>query len=205
MQLAAAFLFEKSRTAGRLFGLLTTAGACVECANFNHIGTRRSTMDNCPCGSGIEYVQCCRPYIQGDENAPTAEALMRSRYCAYVKSEIDYIYHTTHPSKRSQFNHDESLEWSRKAEWKSLEILRTESGGVEDETGIVEFVALYHEKGKAVRHHEVAEFTKENGHWYFVDGQAPKPAQVVRQGPKIGRNDPCPCGSGRKFKKCCGS
>jgi SEC-C motif domain protein len=161
-------------------------------------------MDNCPCGSGIDYMQCCRPYIQGDEHAPTAEALMRSRYCAYVKSAIDYIYNTTHPSKRSQFNRDESLEWSRKAQWKSLEILRTESGGVEDETGIVEFVALYQEKGKAVRHHEVAEFTKENGCWYFVDGQAPKPTQVIRQGPKVGRNDPCPCGSGRKFKKCCG-
>jgi SEC-C motif-containing protein len=161
-------------------------------------------MEFCPCGSGLDYMQCCQPYIQGAENAPTAEALMRSRYCAYVKSEIDYIHDTTHGSQRSKFNREESLAWSRNADWKSLEILRTESGGIGDDAGTVEFVALYHEKGKAVRHHEIAEFTKEGGRWYFVDGQAPKPVQAVRQGPKIGRNDPCPCGSGRKFKKCCG-
>jgi SEC-C motif-containing protein len=65
-------------------------------------------------------------------------------------------------------------------------------------------MAIYHEKGKVVRHHELAEFAKEDGQWYFVDGRAPKHVQSIRQGPKIGRNDPCPCGSGRKFKKCCG-
>ena len=161
-------------------------------------------MEMCPCGSGNEYMHCCRPYIQGAKNAPTAEALMRSRYSAYVTSEIDYVYQTTHPSQRSKFNHKESLEWSRKAEWKSLEIVRTESGSSEDNTGTVEFVAHYYEKGKPVRHHEIAEFINEDGHWYFMDGHAPKPVQSIRQGPKIGRNDPCPCGSGRKFKKCCG-
>lgn len=161
-------------------------------------------MENCPCGSGNDYMQCCRPYIQGTQDAPTAEALMRSRYSAYVASEIDYIYQTTHRSQRSKFNREESLAWARKADWKSLEILGTESGGPGDQSGTVEFVALYNEKGKAVRHHEIAEFTKEDGRWYFVDGHAPKPVQSIRQGPKIGRNDPCPCGSGRKFKKCCG-
>jgi len=161
-------------------------------------------MEMCPCGSGNEYMRCCRPYIQGDQHAPTAEALMRSRYSAYVTSEIDYLYHTTHPSQRSKFNHKESLAWSREADWKSLEILGAESGGPEDNTGTVEFVALYHEKDKAVKHHEVAEFIKEDGQWYFFDGHAPKTVQSIRQGPKVGRNDPCPCGSGRKFKKCCG-
>jgi SEC-C motif domain protein len=166
--------------------------------------TKEMVMEICPCGSGLDYLQCCLPYIQGTNNAPTAEALMRSRYCAYVTSEIDYIYHTTHASQRSKFNREESLAWSRKADWKSLEIVGVESGGPEDNSGAVEFVALYHEKGKAIRHHEIAEFTKEAGRWYFVDGHAPKPVQAIRQGPKIGRNDPCPCGSGRKFKKCCG-
>lgn len=162
-------------------------------------------MEPCPCGSGRDYVECCQPLIQGTQSATTAEALIRSRYSAYVKAQIDYIYATTHKSRQSKFNREESLAWSRKAEWQSLEVLRTEDGGPEDESGIVEFMARYREKGKLVQHHEIAEFTKEDGRWYFVDGQAPKPAQSIRQGPKVGRNDPCPCGSGKKFKKCCGS
>jgi SEC-C motif-containing protein len=161
-------------------------------------------METCPCGSGKAFEQCCRPYIQGAQHAPTAEALMRSRYSAYVTAEIEYVFQTTHPSQRSKFNREESLAWARRADWKSLEILQTESGGPEDNSGVVEFVATYHEKGKAVRHHEIADFAKEDGRWYFMDGHAPKPVQVVREGPKIGRNDPCPCGSGRKHKKCCG-
>ena len=162
-------------------------------------------MESCPCGSGQAYIECCHPIIQGGQVAQTAEALMRSRYCAYVKAEIDYIYDTTHASQRSKFNREESLAWSRKAEWQALEILRTEDGGPEDDSGIVEFVARYREKGKAVQHHEIAEFTREDGRWYFVDGHAPKPSQSIRQGPKVGRNDPCPCGSGKKYKKCCGA
>jgi len=162
-------------------------------------------MDLCPCGSGRDYLECCHPFIQGAQTAPSAEALMRTRYCAYVKSEIDYIYETTQSSQRSKFNREESLAWSRKAEWQALEILRTENGGPDDDSGVVEFIARYREKGKSVQHHEIAEFTKEDGRWYFVDGHAPKPSQSIRQGPKIGRNDPCPCGSGKKYKKCCGA
>ena len=161
-------------------------------------------MELCPCGSGGEFDQCCGPFIQGNKTATTAEALMRSRYSAYVKTEIDYIYDTTHASQRSKFNRKESLDWSRNTQWQSLEVVRTEDGGQEDESGIVEFIARYREKNKPIQHHEIAEFVKEDGRWYFMDGHAPKPVQSVRQGPKIGRNDPCPCGSGKKYKKCCG-
>ena len=83
--------------------VLTTACACVECANFNR-RSKEMVMEICPCGSGKDYVQCCSPYIQGTQVAPTAEALMRSRYSAYATSEIDYIYKPTHPSQRSKFN-----------------------------------------------------------------------------------------------------
>jgi SEC-C motif-containing protein len=162
-------------------------------------------MEICPCGSGRDYADCCEPLIQGARAAETAEALMRSRYSAYVTNQIDYIYETTHDSQRSKFNRAESQAWSRNTEWQSLEILRSEAGGSGDDSGVVEFIARYREKGKAVQHHEVADFVKEEGRWYFMDGRAPKPAQVVRQGPKIGRNDPCPCGSKKKYKKCCGA
>jgi SEC-C motif-containing protein len=137
-------------------------------------------------------------------SAPTAEALMRSRYTAYVKTEIDYIYETTHRSQRDKFNRKESEEWSRKTDWHSLEIRRTDGGGQEDQSGVVEFIARYRKKAKMAVHHEVAEFKKEEGIWYFFDGRAPKYGQIKRDGVKIGRNAPCPCASGKKYKKCCG-
>lgn len=161
-------------------------------------------MDLCPCGSGRQYSDCCEPYISGTQYAPTAELLMRSRYSAYVKTEIDYIYETTHKRQRNQFNRDESVAWSRKTDWQSLEIKKTEAGGEGDQNGTVEFIARYRSKGKMAQHHEVAEFRKEDGQWFFYDGHAPKLEQVKRHGAKVGRNDPCPCSSGKKYKKCCG-
>ena len=147
----------------RVSGAIDNGTRMCRMRQFQSYRTKEMVMEMCPCGSGNEYMQCCRPYIQGAQSAPTAEALMRSRYSAYVTSEIDYVHQTTHPTQRSKFNHKESLEWSRKADWKSLEIIRTDSGGPEDSTGTVEFVAHYYEKGKAVRHHEIAEFRKEDG------------------------------------------
>jgi SEC-C motif-containing protein len=161
-------------------------------------------MELCPCGSGDAYAGCCEPLIRGERNAETAEALMRSRYSAYAKAEIDYLYQTTHPSQRLKFNHEESAAWSKKSQWISLEVLRTEKGGPGEDVGIVEFVARYREKDRLVNHHEIAEFVHEEGGWRFKDGHSPKPEQAIRKGPKIGRNDPCLCGSGKKHKKCCG-
>ena len=162
-------------------------------------------MEPCPCESGKTYAECCEPLIQGARKAESAEALMRSRYVAHVKAEIDYIYQTTHPSKRHTVNREQVRAWCKKSQWQGLEILQTTDGGPDDQTGIVEFVARYREKERPVRHHEIAEFVQNEGTWYFMDGQPPKPVQAVRQGPKIGRNDPCPCGSGKKYKKCCGA
>jgi SEC-C motif-containing protein len=121
-----------------------------------------------------------------------------------VKTEIDYIYETTHKQQRDQFNRDESEAWSKKTEWHSLEIRNIEAGGEGDDAGMVEFIARFRNKGKLAQHHEVAEFKKVDGLWLFYDGHAPKLEQVKRQGAKIGRNDPCPCASGKKYKKCCG-
>jgi SEC-C motif domain protein len=161
-------------------------------------------MEPCPCGSSQAYSDCCEPLIQGREYAKTAEALMRSRYSAFVKTQIDYIHDTLPPAKRQNFNRAEATAWSKNSEWQGIEILQTREGGPEDETGTVEFIARFLEKSNPVEHHEVAEFKKIDGRWFFIDGHAPKPVQSVRQGSKIGRNDPCTCGSGKKFKKCCG-
>ena len=161
-------------------------------------------METCPCGSEKSYEDCCQPLIEGKQNAETAEALMRSRYSAFVKSEIDYLGQTIPPDQQKSFNREEATNWAKNSEWQGLKILATEDGGQDDEAGTVEFIARFKEKEKEVEHHELAQFSKIEGRWYFVDGQAPKPKPVVRQGAKVGRNTPCPCGSGKKYKKCCG-
>ena len=161
-------------------------------------------MDTCKCCSGKAYNECCEPLINGSRKAETAEELLRSRYCAYATTEIDYIFNTIHPSKREEFDKQSITDWSEKSDWHELEIVETENGGADDEKGTVEFVAHYSDKGERKRHHELATFEKQDGEWFFLDGQGVLPRQYVRPEPKVGRNDPCPCGSGKKYKKCCG-
>jgi SEC-C motif-containing protein len=129
---------------------------------------------------------------------------MRARYVAYARNDMDYVERTTHPSSRGDFDRKSSGEWAGKSEWLGLEILAKESGGEGDEQGTVEFAATYKLSDQTIRHHELSQFKKEKGEWLFVDGKSmQKP--FVKAGPKVGRNDPCPCGSGQKFKKCCGA
>ncbi len=161
-------------------------------------------MEKCPCGSDKTYEECCQPVIQGTKDAETAEALMRSRYSAFVNAEIDYLYNTVSADQQSDFNHADTEDWAKNSDWQGLEILETADGGPDDETGTVEFVAKFKQNGQLVRHHELASFEKIDGKWIFMDGEVPKPRQVIREAPKVGRNEPCPCGSGKKFKKCCG-
>ena len=126
---------------------------------------------------------------------------MRSRYTAYVLGEIDYVLATHDPAGREEVDRESATKWSQEAEWQGLEIVSAK-GGADDEAGEVEFVANYKMKGKALRHHELATFRKTDGRWFYVDGDMVKP-KPVRLGPKVGRNEPCPCGSGKKYKKCC--
>ena len=161
-------------------------------------------MDTCPCGSNIAYDECCRPLILGERQAETAEQLMRARYSAYVMKEIDYLRESLHPDHRSDFNEKSTRTWAENADWQKLDILKTAGGGPEDTEGKVEFMAIFTEKGAKKEHHEISTFRKEAETWYLVSGETLPPKQVVRGTPKTGRNDPCPCGSGRKFKKCCG-
>lgn len=161
-------------------------------------------MEDCPCGSAIAFADCCKPLIEGEQPAETAEALMRSRYTAHATKAFDYIFDTTYPDSRQEDDRKSTAAWSKRLDWQRLEIRSIVDGGPDDDTGTVEFIARYRKSGKAFDHHEIAEFVRQDGRWYFKDGQAPQVAQVVRQGPKLGRNDPCPCGSGKKYKKCCG-
>ncbi len=160
-------------------------------------------MSECPCGSGIEYETCCGPFLSREEKAPTAEKLMRSRYTAFVKGDIKYIYDTIDPDKRKDFDEKSIEDWSKKSQWKGLTIVNTSSGQEKDSSGTVEFIARYKLEDGTREHHEVAKFDKKDDQWYFVDGDMVTPKPIKRESPKVGRNDPCPCGSGKKFKKCC--
>ena len=155
-------------------------------------------MANCKCGSGKKYQSCCEPFIKGTAIPQTPEELLRSRFVAYATQNIKYVEATTHTKKMNQFNYDDALEWSKTAKWDKLEII---SFPKENE---IEFVAWYQEDGEPVRHHETAQFKKEGDCWFFYDSRFPNTGTVVNESPKVGRNDTCPCGSGKKYKKCCG-
>ena len=159
---------------------------------------------SCHCGKTGPYEVCCAPYIQGIDQPPTAEALMRSRYSAYVVGAIDYIIDTNDPNEIEKVDRESTESWSKQSEWHGLEVMNVEDGGENDSKGVVEFVADFTYEEERQKHHEVAHFRKKNDRWYYADGNVKKGETFVREAPKVGRNDPCVCGSGKKFKKCCG-
>ncbi len=161
-------------------------------------------MDICPCGSNLSFAECCEPVIEGRRPAATAEELMRSRYSAYAKHQIEYLRTSLHPEHREDFDEKNTRQWAESSEWHSMQIIQTRNGRPEDTEGQVEFIVTFTQNGTRMTHHELGNFKKVDGIWYFETGEAVAPKPVVRAAPKTGRNDPCPCGSGLKFKKCCG-
>jgi SEC-C motif-containing protein len=172
----------------------------------------------CPCQSGQLFSNCCEPFLKGVAQPSTAEKLMRSRYTAFTLCDVGYIKKTLAPEAQRDFDPAATKKWASDAEWKGLKIISTDKGTEADKKGTVEFVATYKLNDEVLDHHEVSKFRKtDGGQWLFVDGEAHthkegeehhhhhKPQTVVREEPKVGRNDPCPCGSGKKYKKCCGA
>ncbi|WP_297198662.1 YchJ family protein [uncultured Pluralibacter sp.] len=147
----------------------------------------------CPCGNALEYSACCQRYLSGAQPAPTPSHLMRSRYTAFVKKNADYLIATWHPDCNPQALRAELEQGFAGTEWLGLTIFSAEPGQHENE-GFVSFVARYRDGQKSGAIIERSRFLKENEQWYYIDGTRPA----------IGRNDACPCGSGKKFKKCCG-
>jgi len=158
-------------------------------------------MKLCPCNSNLPYADCCGLLHTGGKIAPTAESLMRSRYTAYVVKDVDYLLRTWHPSTRPS-----GIDADTIPDWHTLQIIHTEKGMESDGHGIVEFRAMASSNKQILSLHEISRFVKEDGQWFYVDGDIvddSPPGQVRSQ--KIGRNAPCPCGSGKKAKKCCGA
>jgi SEC-C motif-containing protein len=130
---------------------------------------------------------------------------MRARYSAFATGAVDYLLSSHHSRTRHLVKRREIETWSRSSEWIGLDVLATSGGGDADQRGTVSFRAHYRTRKETVAHAEKAEFEREDGQWRFVDGTPITHAPVRRAEPKVGRNDPCPCGSGKKFKKCCGA
>lgn len=153
----------------------------------------------CPCGNNTTYQNCCQPIHQNHSLADHPEKLMRSRYSAHVLGLVDYIIQTYHPSCKAE-KHRESIQQSIELTWRKLEVIQSEILS-DQTTGFVEFKAYFEEAGQAQILHEKSRFLKEESGaeklWFYIDGEYPKTV-------KLGRNDPCHCGSGKKFKKCCG-
>jgi SEC-C motif domain protein len=139
----------------------------------------------CPCGSHKPYTDCCEPLINGTIPAPTAEALMRSRYTAFTQSNIDYLIATLHPQSRRPDDKRRHRQTISQTQWLRLTVRKTQKGQSSDKTGIVEFVAEYRDTqaigfaAAAVKQlHERSRFVREQGQWFYVDGAMLPPVKL---------------------------
>lgn len=132
---------------------------------------------DCPCGTGRPFASCCQPYITGQALPEHAEQLMRSRYSAYVTTDIDYLAATTDPQCLRDFDADGARAWSEKATFTGLEIVAAEETGAK---GVVEFKASYDLPEGPEVHHEVSTFRKTHGKWMFRSGRRPKVVEPAK-------------------------
>lgn len=151
------------------------------------------TTESCPCGSLNAYPTCCGLYISGQQIPPDAEAVMRSRYTAYQQRNNAWLIATWHPSQRTPELTAALDADTQQTEWLSLNVI---SHDVQKETNeaFVTFFARYKDNQQPSAIYERSRFLLEDQHWYYIDGVHLH----------AGRNDPCPCGSAKKYKKCCG-
>ena len=148
---------------------------------------------NCPCFSGQTFDRCCERFISHRELPENATLLMRSRYTAHALSLCDYLLETWHPDFRPL-----QLQLDPQIRWIGLEIIASEQSAAK---AIVEFEASLLTQGEVQQMRERSDFVLQQGRWLYTRGE-----QLVARSPpwKPGRNQQCPCGSGNKYKRCCG-
>ena len=161
-------------------------------------------MSLCPCGSGTALAECCEPIITGEKSAATAEALMRARYTAHATDAFDFLETSIHSSTREPVDRQQMKQFADSVTWEGMDVHETSGGGENDDEGSVSFTAKYSVNGVEQELREDATFVREEGEWRYLDGDVHGHTPYRREAPKVGRNDPCPCGSGKKHKKCCG-
>ncbi|MCB1072726.1 MAG: hypothetical protein H7A41_00500 [Chlamydiales bacterium] len=121
----------------------------------------------CPCGSDKSFSSCCGPYLEGKQDPPTPEALMRSRYTAYTQGNLDYIEKTMRGEALERFSRSESENNTQDVEWLKLDVLFSEEEG---DKGTVQFIATFRVAGEEHFMHEISSFEKVDGKWYYTKG-----------------------------------
>lgn len=162
----------------------------------------------CPCGSTLPYADCCAPLHVGQKFADTAAQLMRARYAAFVLQYVEYIVATTAPFQQPLLNTQAISDWAKQTDWAGLEVIN-HLAKLGKRHAQVEFKAYFHLPDSSVLdlavldskgvHHELSTFvnipTHGTSRWYFLDPTVVMP---------VTQKQPCPCGSGEKYKRCCG-
>ncbi len=127
--------------------------------------------NTCPCGSNKSYTNCCKLAHDNIHNVQSAEALMRSRYVAFVLANGDYLQKSHHTSNRPNKREvNDIIQWAKSVQWVKLEVIQSTAGLEKDAEGSVEFKAFFMEHGKPNVIHEKSRFVKEDGHWVYLDG-----------------------------------
>jgi SEC-C motif-containing protein len=158
-----------------------------------------STPDACPCGTGKPYTACCEPLLKQRRQASTAEELMRSRFTAHFRKDFAHVHRTFLETAKEPYVPDpeqKGMAWTRL-------VIHSHEPGANADAAFVDFTAYYQEGDKEQALHEKAAFKRIDGVWLYTGPVRQGPAPI-KSSAKVGRNDPCPCGSGKKYKACCG-
>jgi SEC-C motif-containing protein len=153
----------------------------------------------CPCGSGQTFAACCDPILKQQRPAATAEQLMRSRFTAHVARDYVHLHRTYLKTAKEPYDaasNPAPTAWTRLA-------IHAHDVGPKPDQAFVDFTAYYREGDAEQALHEKAEFQRIEGTWFYTRAVRQGPAPIKSTQAKVGRNDPCPCGSGKKYKQCC--
>ena len=154
----------------------------------------------CPCGSGRTFGQCCEPLLRQQRPAADAAELMRSRFTAHAVRDHRHLHRTYLTTSRKPYVEEKSS--GPEPTWTRL-VVHAHEPGPKPDTAFVEFSAYYKDGDEERALEEKSEFQRIAGNWYYTRSVRVGPPPV-KAAPKVGRNDPCPCGSGKKYKHCCG-
>ncbi len=157
-----------------------------------------SEMHSCPCGSKNQFSECCEPFLKGEKLPESPEQLMRSRFSAFCRGGYwQYILDTWHPEFKPKETAEELAQDSLQGQWEKLEVRHAAMHG---EMGEVTFCAWYRNEKGLHPHLERSFFVRLDGKWVYTEGEFLPYVKAAKTKP----NEPCPCGSGKKYKKCCG-
>jgi SEC-C motif domain protein len=165
------------------------------------VPARPASNAPCPCGSGRSFGECCEPVLTRQRPAADAVELMRSRFTAHALRDYRHLHLTDLETAAKPYVAEEPS--GQEPEWTRL-VINAHEPGPKPDMAHVDFSAYYKAGDGEQALHEKSEFVRRNGEWYYTRALRTGPAPVRASGPKVGRNDPCPCGSGKKYKHCCG-